>query len=223
MNTANARHEKQDEASGIRSRGKFIVFEGIDGAGKSTQIKLLAKTLSDEGQRVYVTAEPTSSITGGMLRDALSGITERSACELASLFLLDRIFHNINPVNGIKMMLEQGIHVICDRYYYSTLAYQGSDTDFEWVKNMNLHCPEIMPPDLCVFLDLTPEESLKRIASSRVTLDIYEKKETLERFRSSFYKVFRLEEEKDRVKIVNAGRDVRSIAGEIYSIVKQLL
>ena len=117
-----------------QSRGRFIVFEGIDGAGKTTQIELLEKKLQDEGRRVYRTAEPTESVTGGLLRDALSGNSKRTACEMAALFTLDRIFHNVNPINGIEKMLADGIDVICDRYYYSSMAYQGSETDVDWVR-----------------------------------------------------------------------------------------
>ena len=109
--------------------GKFIVFEGIDGSGKSTQIKLLAEKLRERGEKVYVTAEPTESVSGGLLRDALCGVANRTACEMAALFTLDRIFHNVNPANGIEKMLRDGFYVICDRYYYSTLAYQGNETD----------------------------------------------------------------------------------------------
>ena len=93
-------------------RGRFIVFEGIDGAGKTTQIDLLEKRLRNMGRRVYRTAEPTESSTGGLLRDALSGLTPRSACEMAALFTLDRIFHNVNPVHGIQKMLAEGVDVI---------------------------------------------------------------------------------------------------------------
>ena len=132
-------------------RGRFIVFEGIDGAGKSTQIQLLAERLRGQGRRVYCTAEPTESVSGGMLRDALGGVSKRTTCEMAAMFVLDRIFHNVNPVNGIEKMLADGVDVICDRYYYSSLAYQGSLIDGNWVQDMNLNCPEIRIPDLCIF------------------------------------------------------------------------
>ncbi|MBQ7392281.1 MAG: dTMP kinase, partial [Clostridia bacterium] len=147
----------------MKERGRFIVFEGIDGAGKTTQINLLAKYLSGQGRAVYCTAEPTETVSGGLLRDALSGVSRRTVCEMAAMFVFDRINHNVNPVNGIQKMLADGFDVICDRYYYSSLAYQGSGTDPEWVSNMNLNCPEIMRPDVCIFLDLTPEQSMARI------------------------------------------------------------
>ena len=188
-------------------RGRFIVFEGIDGAGKTTQINLLAERLRAEGRRVMVTAEPTVSVTGGLLRDALGGISTRTAGEMAALFVLDRIFHNVNPVNGID--------VICDRYYYSTLAYQGSETDFDWVAGMNLNCPEIRRPDCCIFLDLTPEQSLSRISAGRISREIYEDEARLQAVRDKFYHVFDLLRDRDTIRAVSAAGTVEEVADRI--------
>ena len=204
-----------------RKKGRFIVFEGIDGAGKTTQIRLLEKYLRDLGHAVYCTAEPTESVSGGLLRDALSGISKRSACEMAALFTLDRIFHNVNPVSGIERMLNDGFDVICDRYYYSSMAYQGSETDAEWVKSMNLACPEIRRPDLCVFLDLTPEESMARIDGGRATKEIYENAEKLRAVRDKFYRVFEELKGTENVRIVNAARSIEEIHAEIVSLMEE--
>ena len=141
--------------------GKFIVFEGIDGAGKTTQVKLLADKINALGGSYCLTAEPTELPSGKELRRVLGGEIKKSDCEIATLFTLDRIAHNVDAANGIEAHLKAGRTVLCDRYYYSTLAYQGSVTDYEWVKALNLKCPEIRKPDLCIFLDLTPEQSLK--------------------------------------------------------------
>lgn len=199
-------------------RGRFIVFEGIDGAGKTTQIELLTGRLQKDGRRVYRTAEPTESVTGGLLRDALGGVSQRTACEMAALFVIDRIFHNVNPVNGIEKLLAEGVDVICDRYYYSSLAYQGSETDASWVRDMNLNCPEIRRPDACIFLDLTPEQSMERIGKGRVTLEIYENADRLARVRDQFFRVFDSLRD-DRICIVNAARSVEEIHEEIYRLV----
>ena len=96
------------------NKGRFIVFEGIDGAGKTTQIERLAAKLRAEGRKVTVTAEPTVSVSGGLLRDALGGLQKRTACEMAAMFVLDRVFHNVNP-DGIQAMIEAGYDVISDR------------------------------------------------------------------------------------------------------------
>ena len=202
--------------------GKFIVFEGIDGSGKSTQIALLCDKLRAAGKKVYTTAEPTASVSGGLLRDALSGVRQRSPGELAALFLLDRINHNVNPVNGIEKMLGEGYYVVCDRYYYSSLAYQGSETDGEWVRAMNLGCPEIRRPDLCVFLDLSTDASLKRIEKGRAVTEIYEEKSKLEAIRNAYFKVFESLGDGERIKIVNAEREIDEISAEIFDAVSEL-
>ena len=205
-----------------KERGRFIVFEGIDGSGKSTQIRLLESNLKSRGREVYVTAEPTASVSGGLLRDALSGVSKRSACELAALFLLDRINHNVSEAGGIEKMLEAGYDVICDRYYYSSIAYQGSETDFEWVKTLNISCPEIRRPDVCIFLDLDPDTSLSRIEKGRAVTEIYEKKDKLAAVRASYKRVFDSLGEKENVKIINADRTPEAIAEEIFDTVLAL-
>ena len=203
-------------------RGRFIVFEGIDGAGKTTQINLLAERLRAEGRRVMVTAEPTVSVTGGLLRDALGGIAKRTAGEMAALFVLDRIFHNVNPVNGIEKMLADGVDVICDRYYYSSLAYQGSETDFDWVADMNLNCPEIRRPDCCIFLDLTPEQSLSRISAGRISREIYEDEARLQAVRDKFYHVFDLLRDRDTVRVISAAGTVDEVAARITAAISEV-
>lgn len=203
-----------------KTRGKFIVFEGIDGSGKTTQIERLAAYLRECGHRVYVTAEPTVSLTGGMLRDALSGLNKKTPCEMAAMFVLDRIYHNVNPVNGIEKMLSDGYDVICDRYYYSSLAYQGSETDYGWVCSMNLGCPEIRTPDLCVFLDLDPDTSLSRINSNRSTTEIYETREKLEKFRRRYFEIF--DSLKENIAVINAAQNIDRVADDIKNEVNKL-
>lgn len=198
-------------------RGRFIVFEGIDGAGKTTQLDLLEKHLREKGRRVFRTAEPTESVSGGLLRDALGGVSKRSACEMAALFVLDRIFHNVNPVSGIQKMLNDGYDVICDRYYYSTMAYQGSETDFAWVRDMNLACPEILRPDACVFLDLTPEESLSRITRGRATREIYETVEKLTSVREKFLRVLEELRHEEQIFLINAAQSVEKVHADILA------
>lgn len=200
------------------SRGRFIVFEGLDGAGKTTQIELLEKRLREMGRRVYRTAEPTESVSGGLLRDALGGVSARSACEMAALFVLDRIFHNVNPVNGIERMLADGVDVISDRYYYSSMAYQGSETDATWVRDMNLNCPEIRRPDICIFLDLTPTQSMERIERGRETHEIYENEARLTLVRDQFYRVFEELKERENIHVVNAYRSIEEIHAEIVGL-----
>lgn len=202
--------------------GKFIVFEGIDGAGKTTQIRLLEAYLQKKGRRVVCTAEPTDLPSGKQLRRALSGEEPKTPCELAALFTLDRIAHNMQPKTGIAALLESGNDLICDRYFYSTLAYQGSETDPDWVRSMNLNCPEIRHPDLCIFLDLSPEESMKRINSRPEAREIYETRERLERVRAQFHAVLKTFDPQS-VRIVDAGKSIDEVQSEIQRIVDPIL
>ena len=202
-------------------KGRFIVFEGIDGAGKSTQIEKLRQKLMSEGRKVFITAEPTQSVTGGILRDALSGNYKRSASELAAMFLSDRVFHNVNESVGINQALEKGFDVISDRYYYSSFAYQGLDSDIDWVIDMNLNCPDIRRPDLCIFLDLDAEKSKSRIDSNRATVEIFEQAEILDKIRNKFFDVFaRLKDE--NIAIIDAGGSVDEVAVKIAAEIDKL-
>ncbi len=203
-----------------QKKGRFIVFEGIDGAGKTTQIERLAEALRAAGRRVTVTAEPTDSVTGGLLRDALGGLHRRTDCEMAALFLADRVFHNVAP-DGIRALRDQGYDVICDRYYYSSMAYQGSRTDSRWVRDINLGCPEIARPDLCLFLDLDPEESLRRIQKNRTSTEIYEKKDILEGVRKAFFDVFASVD--DTVAVIDTtGLSIDQVAAKVFAEVEKV-
>lgn len=201
--------------------GRFIVFEGIDGAGKSTQIEKLRQKLVSEGRKVFITAEPTASVTGGILRDALSGNYKRSASELAAMFLSDRVFHNVNESVGINQALEKGFDVISDRYYYSSFAYQGLDSDIDWVIDMNLNCPDIRKPDLCIFLDLDAEKSKSRIDTNRATVEIFEKEEILNKIRGKFFDVFRRLPD-ENIAVIDASGTVDEVAEKISAVVKTL-
>ncbi len=203
--------------------GKFIVIEGLDGSGKTTQIRLLTARLKAMGRSVAETAEPTNATTGGLIRDALSGFTPRTGTEIAALFMADRVAHNVNPVNGINVMLAQGRDVICDRYYYSSLAYQGVVSDPDWVFHINVDCPEIRKPDLCVFLDLDDEACIRRMERGRSYREIYENENTLIAVRKRYFDAFRRLEGRDDIRIVNADRTPEEVAEDIFAAVKEIL
>ena len=200
----------------------FIVFEGIDGAGKTTQINLLADRLRSAGLDPVVTAEPTGMETGKAIRRVLSGALQKTPTQVAAMFVQDRIDHNVDPEQGIEAMLATGKAVICDRYYYSSLAYQGSLTDFDWVMAANCSCPEIRHPDLCIFLDLSPEESMKRITKGRTSTEIYEKAETLATFRARYMDVFeKLSARGEKIEIIDASGTIEQAAEKIAEVISK--
>ena len=206
----------------MSNRGRFIVIEGLDGSGKGTQITRLAEALTKRGIKVHLTCEPTQYATGGLVRDALAGLTKRTPAELAGLFLADRIAHNENPVDGIKALLERGITVICDRYYYSSLAYQGMDISLDWLLAANIGCPVIQKPDICIFLDVPTEEADRRISAGRASREIYETVDAIERVRCKYFEVFDILRPRHNVKIINAARSPEEVSSDVIAAVEEI-
>lgn len=207
----------------MSSKGKFIVFEGIDGSGKTTQAKILAEALEGMGHKVFLTAEPTDMPSGKLLRQALSGEIKKRECEMAIMFVEDRIAHNKHPQCGIDALIDAGVTVICDRYYYSSLAYQGHSTDYGWVKSMNMDCPDIRKPDMCIYVDLLPEQSLERISRGRSSVEIYENIETLTSVRKQFLSVIEDLKKTDRIYVVDGYRTQKEVADDIMSALAEIL
>ena len=202
---------------------KFIVFEGIDGAGKTTQISHLCRALEDRGISCITTLEPTDLPSGKLLRRALSGEIPKTAMEMAEMFANDRKIHNTHPTEGIEAFLNKGISVISDRYYYSSLAYQGAALGFDTVAKLNLEDPDIRTPDLCIFLDLTPEQSLARIGKRGEKTDIYENFDYLTRTRAMFFDVFeRLRQRGEKIAVIDASGSVEQIAEKVIASVLEL-
>jgi dTMP kinase len=142
----------------LQKRGAFIVIEGLDGSGKTTQAKLLTAKLSRSHNAVY-TAEPSRGKIGAFIRDrCLYGEKRLSTTVEALLFAADRIEH---VENEIKPAIANGRLVVCDRYVYSSLAYQGSaDLSVEWIAEINKYA---LKPDFAVFIDVAPEKVLQRL------------------------------------------------------------
>ncbi|MCG8402041.1 MAG: dTMP kinase [Firmicutes bacterium] len=146
------------------AKGSFIVFEGIDGAGKTTQMRLLAGVLESLGLTVLCTREPGGTGIGTRLRELLLDPACRDINRRTEAFLYaaDRAQH-INQI--IKPALQRGDTVLCDRYLYSTLAYQGGgrglDTDF--LLRLNTLATGGLEPDVVVLLDLPAEEGIGRV------------------------------------------------------------
>lgn len=202
-------------------RPLFLVFDGMDGSGKSTQMRLLADRLREEGIPVVTTAEPTDSPDGKRLRQALAGQIPAGAEQLAALFLQDRIGHNLGK-DGIEACLAAGMTVLCDRYYYSSIAYQGGEDPVRraWVADMNLNCPAIRHPDACFLFDLDPQVAMHRI-TARAGLTAPEIYETLEQqtaIRARFSRMRESLPAEERIWQVDAADTLQNIRKRIYSI-----
>ncbi len=204
-------------------RNKFIVIEGLDGSGKSTQIKMLSEFLESRGEKVYVTAEPQYYETGAYIRRILSESLEKNMYLQAALFLADRLEHITHPEFGIKTKLDEGYTVICDRYYYSSFAYQGTASDMNWVMDINLKCPEILTPDLCIFLDVNPDTCKERIDTSRDGAELYEKStELMRRIRQNFIDVLDKLKARENIKIIDANKGLEEIHKDILNAIEEV-
>lgn len=203
--------------------GKFIVIEGLDGCGKSTQAALLCRQLEARGVSVLHTAEPTTGETGKFLRRILAGEVSCHAATVAALFAADRVEHNLSP-DGIQAHLQKGSWVVCDRYYYSSMAYQGIEADFNWVKRLNVENPYIRKPDCCLFLEAPAEVCLSRIQAGRSadSREIFENRETLARIRARFEAVFAALPA-DSVIRIDASAGIDAVSKAIWTAVQPLL
>jgi dTMP kinase len=164
----------------LNKKGAFICIEGLDGCGKTTQAKLLAKKLSASHGAVY-TAEPSRGKIGTYIRNSyLYGEKRLSIVLEALLFAADRIEHLENEVIPA---LNEGRLVISDRYVYSSLAYQGAaGLSLEWIEKVNEHA---LKPDLAVFVDVDLETVMRRLKTRK---SVMEKAETLKKVRDVYLK-----------------------------------
>ena len=166
----------------VLKKGCLIVFEGIDGTGKSTQLQLLNKHLSASGLDVVSTKEPTEGVYGRKIRALYNNRHGVTLEEELGLFIKDRQDHVhtlIDPALAEKKV------ILCDRYYLSTIAYQGAaGSDIEAIARMNNFAPE---PDLALLFELDPEISIKRITQKRGdSLNDFEQQESLKRVATIF-------------------------------------
>lgn len=200
----------------------FIAFEGIDGSGKTTQVKLLAQSLEGAGHKVYCTSEPTDSPIGLMIKDIFKHKFEADHRTIAGLYVADRLEHLLNKKNGILKKLEEGYTVITDRYYFSSYAYQGVHMPLDWVIEANSLSAELLRPDLNVFIDITPEVSAERIKNGRNSVDLYENTENLKHVREKYMEAFEHLKLKENIFITNGDRPSAEIAENIWSEVSQV-
>lgn len=168
---------------GQNPRGFFIVVEGIDGTGKTTLARNIYQRLENKGFSAIFTFEPTDGPWGRMLRQSFSAPGRLTSKEELELFIKDRKEH-VGKI--IRPSLEQGKIVVCDRYYFSTMAYQGArGLDPEEIRKTNETFAPV--PDLVLLLELDPEEAIKRIRESRGELpDNFEQLEYLKKVAGVF-------------------------------------
>ena len=202
-----------------KKTGKFIAFEGIDGSGKSTQIKLLAESLSSLGEKIHLTREPTDLPVGSLIRQMLTGKITADYKVIACLFIADRVDHLINKTDGILDKINNGVSVITDRYYFSSYAYNGIDIDMDWVIRGNTISSDILRPTLTVFLDIPVRTALERIKRDRSNMELFETEERLQAVRAKYFEAFEILKDVENVVVIDADADVETVSERIWGTV----
>jgi dTMP kinase len=199
----------------------LITFEGVEGSGKSTQMRRLERWLRQEGYRPETTCEPDGTALGAAVRRLFErpGVRVQPLAE-AFLFVAARHQH---VVERIRPWLRAGRIVLCDRYADATVAYQGygRGVDAELLRELNVRATGGVLPDLTLLFDLDPALGLRRIGGRR--LDAFERERLAfhRRVRRGYLEIMRAEPK--RVRRVDAARDVASVEQQVRDIVREVL
>ena len=176
-----------------KKSGKFIVLEGLDGSGTTTQLKLLEAWLKENEPAFscYFTWEPTPGPVGSLLRLALSRrLQQLDEKTMALLYAADRTDHIYKEgiggqEPGLLQKLKNGSHVISDRYLLSSLAYQGRELGLEATYALNAFA---IRPDITIFLDIPPQEAAARLKAGRSYQELYESLPEQQKIREQYFK-----------------------------------
>lgn len=197
-------------------KGKFIVIEGLDGSGQTTQIALLEKYLKEKGHKVHLTFEPSQNIIGGLIKGLLTNQWKLSNTGMQLLFCVDRAHHLESEV---MPAIEQGNIVISSRYYFSTMAYGALDNDLDWLMKLNEKFPQ---PDLAFFLKVSPKECIRRITNSRFRQEFFEKVKKLEKVLKNYLKIFGSGKFQN-VFVIDGEQSITEVAGQIAKIADKII
>lgn len=202
------------------NKGLFITFEGIDGCGKTTQLKLLKEYLENKGFNVLVTREPGAKGLGEKLREILLNYDGEvsSNCE-SFLFLADRAQH-IDTI--IKPAINNGTIVLCDRHTDSTVAYQGygRELNLKQIHYLNNIATNNIKPDLTFILDIDVETSIERIGKNRdrmesAGIDFFNK------VRNGYIEISK--QEPNRVKLIFGKNSIEEIHNQIIELTNEVI
>lgn len=193
-------------------QGKFIAFEGLDGAGQDTQIALLEKYLKMHREKVFITSEPSHNLIGGLLRSLLRAQWKMNNTGMQLLYCADRAHHLEAEV---MPALEKGYHVICGRYVFSTIAFGSLDNDRKWLETLN---EKFVMPDATIFLKVSPKECMRRINGSRLTTELFEKEKKLQKVYKAYMQLV-ADKKYNNVYVVDGERSIDEVAKEIVEII----
>ncbi len=200
-----------------------MVFEGIDGSGKTTQIQQTHLRLEKENYSVSSTFEPTEGPIGRLIRQMLAGRVETDQRTIASLFAADRTDHLVNREKGVKAMVDQGRVVLCDRYYFSSYAYHAPYVGMDWVIQANALNAGILRPDATLFIDVDPDVCFERIRANRDSFDLYEKIDILKQVRDHYFLAFEKLKGQEKVILIDGNDTPAKVGQKIWEQIQHLL
>ena len=192
-------------------KGAFIVLEGGDGSGKTTQARALYSALRHQGYNVHLTAEPSRSTAGRLIRRRILHGKKTLPEVEALLFAADRFLH---LKSEILPALADGKIVVCDRYMYASFAYQGAQAvDSHWLREINRFA---VKPDLALYLDVPAETGMSRIKRKKSVL---ERLELQRRVRDEYLRLVQAGE----LTLVDATQPISKVGENILDLVKRRL
>ena len=197
-----------------RYPGLFVVFEGLDGAGSTTQVKLLFGYLKERGYLVLETKEPTNNLIGGLIRGQLTHEWKTGQECLQLLFAADRAHHLEKEVIPA---IKKGYIVISDRYMFSSMAFGGIDLDMEWIKKIN---ERFILPDITFLLRVSPPVCLERIGKNRFGFQLFEEKEKLEKTWMNYQKI---KKEFPNIFEIDGEQEIERVHGDIVNVMDEFL
>lgn len=203
----------------------FITFEGIEGCGKTTQVRLLAEELARQGRQVTVTREPGGCLIADRIRAILLDAEHSAMTPLAEL-LLYAAARNQHLNDTVRPALARGDIVLCDRFTDATVAYQGygRGLDLSLIGQLNRLATDGLTPDLTILMDCPVETGLGR-ATARIAAATGDREERFERESFGFHGAVRTgyrilaAEEPARFAVIDADRPVSAIAADVSAVV----
>jgi dTMP kinase len=200
-------------------KGYFIVFEGCDGCGKTTQTELLRKAIVEAtGRPCLYEREPNErNAAGAIIRSGLYGGVRFLTESMAYLHVADRLEH----IEFMRPLIEAGTSIICDRHYLSNMAYNSTERiSMEDIYAMNKPCYEALKPDLHVFLDVPCEVTKARRGGSRPDVELYDEDDKQARIRSNYYAAIEILKTKgESVAVIDASQSIEAVAKDIKEAV----
>ena len=203
-------------------RGKFIVFEGIDGSGKTTYARRLAEALSTPEKEAHFTFEPTKYVIGSLIRKVITHEIEMNEQSIAALFAADRLDHIQNPDYGMLQYLNNGHHVISDRYYLSSYAYHVPHVTLPWVIEANSIAASLLKADITFFINISVETSLHRISNNRSQFDLFENKERISQVRENYFNAIEKVRDSENIIIIDGEKEMDEVYSEIWKYVTEV-